>query len=69
MKMYPLRRYVPGTYKRECDICGFDGLRSDMIKDQDDFIVCPPCFTDVDNRRRTRHKKHIVVNERPFKRD
>jgi len=44
MRQYPENRYVPNTYKRECDECGFDYLRSEMIKDHLGKIVCPQCY-------------------------
>ncbi len=43
--MYPLNRYVPGTYKRECDRCGFDFLRSQLVVERGTgFIVCKDCL-------------------------
>jgi len=40
MGMYPLRRYVPGTFKRRCDVCGWDYLRTQLKKTWDGLIVC-----------------------------
>ena len=33
-------RFKSGDYWRECDICGFDWLRSEMQKNSDGLIVC-----------------------------
>lgn len=48
MRQYPLNRYVPGTYKRECDICGFDFLRSELHERWDGLIVCSEDFEEKD---------------------
>jgi hypothetical protein len=37
---YPTNRYVQGDYKRSCDVCGFDYLRSELKKRWDGAIVC-----------------------------
>ena len=43
--MYPLNRYVPGTYKRECDRCGSDFLRIELYREQGtNFLVCKDCL-------------------------
>lgn len=39
IRQYPKNRYVSGTYKRECDISGFDHLRSELSKTWDNFVV------------------------------
>ena len=65
MGNYPLNRYVPGTYKRECDICGFDKLRNEMRKNWKGLIVCPPCWDPK--------PEELIIkphrSEKPFKRD
>ena len=44
-RQYPLNRYVLGDYKRSCDRCGWDYLRSELIKEWNGFIVCKErCF-------------------------
>lgn len=43
--MYPLNRYVPGTYKRECDRCGFDFLRTELFREpKTHLLVCKDCL-------------------------
>jgi hypothetical protein len=64
-RIYPRNRYVPGTYKRECAICGFDFLRSEMRKQWNGLVVHSKCFdTKPKHLRKRRH-----IRERPFKRD
>lgn len=42
---YPTNRYVPNTYKRECDRCGFDFLRSELyVEEKTLFLVCKDCL-------------------------
>lgn len=63
---YPLNRYVPGTYKRECDRCGFDYLRSELTKEErTGLIVCDKCHDPLARDDRPRQWPRI----RPFKRD
>ncbi len=57
MRIYPTNRFVNGTYKRECDICGFDYLRSEMKKQWDNAIVCNYCYTDKDTQLEKRYKR------------
>ena len=35
-------RYIPGDYWKECPICGFDYLRSEMLERWDGLVVCKP---------------------------
>lgn len=66
MARYPLNRYVPGTYKRECDRCGFDYLRNQMRKEPvTNLIVCQKCY----DPEHPRHKREPIKPERPFRRD
>lgn len=65
MQRYPLNRFVPGTYKRECDDCGFDFLRSQLKKRWDGFIVCVKCWEPKPEHLR----KRKLRPEKPFKRD
>jgi hypothetical protein len=65
MRRYPLNRYVLGTYKRECDVCGFDGLRKDMLERYDGRIVCKK---DWEPEPRD-WKKRTHKTERPLRRD
>ena len=66
MSNYPSNRYVPGTYKRECDRCGFDFLRSQLHKEEKTgFIVCSAC---LDIKHEHDYPRKPIV-ERPFKRD
>jgi hypothetical protein len=65
-RIYPENRYVPGTYKRECDRCGFDYLRSQMVEEEDTkLIVCKQCV-DIKHPRSYPKRKY---GERPFKKD
>jgi len=53
--IYPTNRYVPGTYKTQCTRCGFDTLRSKMLKEPDtNLIVCPDCFDPANPRLKPR---------------
>lgn len=58
--VYPKNRYVSGTYKRECDICGFDFLRSEMTKDYKGRIVCK---YDLDSK----HEREAPLPSHPIK--
>ena len=57
---YPTNRYVSGTYKKECDVCGRDFLRSELKKRWDGMIVCsrdhdpkPRFLRDTETRKTT----------------
>lgn len=67
-RFYPLRRWVAGTYKRECDICGEDELRYRMFTNEEKAIVCADCFDEVDNRHSI-HRQPVGKLEKPFRRD
>jgi hypothetical protein len=54
---YPLRRVVLGDHKFECMQCGFDGLRSEMVKQWDGLIVHPRCFDPRDRTQRPRRHR------------
>lgn len=58
---YPHSRYVSGTYKRECDNCGFDYLRAELVKQHDKFIVCAKCFDPRPRHEMRRHIKRTTV--------
>jgi hypothetical protein len=60
---YPLNRYVPGTYKRECDVCGWDYLRSELKERYDGAIVCSKDF----ELQHPREKSFRIPKERPFR--
>lgn len=64
MRVWPKNRYVPGDYKRECDVCGFDFLRSELMKRWDGAIVCKYDWEEKDPQLTKR-----VHKEGPFKRD
>lgn len=66
MRQYPTNRIVWGTYKRECDRCGFDFLRTEMVKDRYGFVVCPKCY---DSELAWGESTHTVPVDKPFKRD
>ena len=57
MRIYPTNRFEPGTYKRECDICGWDYLRSEMRKQWDGLIVCQPCYTEKDTQLEKKYRR------------
>ena len=65
MKIYPLNRYVPHTYKRECDICGFDYLRNEMRKNWKGQVVCEQDYEPKPEREQLKPKKPFP----PFRRD
>ncbi len=57
--------FVSGTYWRECDRCGFDYLRKELVKEWTGLIVCREC-----NDPLPREMKRIPnFKEKPFKRD
>ena len=58
-------RYKPGDYWRECDVCGFDYLRSKLVKRWDNAIVCKK---DNDPRPRSMKPKS-KPKESSFRRD
>jgi len=67
MPVYPKNRYVPGTYKRECDRCSFDFLRSELVIERRTLlIVCPQCHDPRVERDKPQRKKRI---EEYFERD
>mgnify|MGYP001586535946 CR=1 FL=1 len=62
---YPTNKFVPNTYKRECDVCGFDFLRSELIKDWQGRIVCRADF----EVRHPRDYPRRARKEKPFRRE
>ena len=60
-KTYPKKRYVSGTYKRICDNCGFDFLRSELVKQYNNFIVCMRCKDPRSRLERPRHRRKTKV--------
>lgn len=40
MRIYPRNRYIGGTFKRECDVCGWDYLRIELELRWDGLLVC-----------------------------
>ena len=64
MRVQPRNRYVPGDYLRECDVCDFTFLRSELMKRWDGAIVCPDDWEEKDSQLEKRTHK-----ERPLKRD
>ena len=65
MRIYPTNRFVRGTYKRECQRCGFDFLRFELRKEWTGLIVCPDDWQEEPERNKRRTPKNI----KPFKRD
>jgi len=63
VRQYPLNRWVSGTYKRSCDRCGWDYLRSELRREWNGAIVC---FKDFDPRPRSSKPKK-PHRERPVK--
>jgi len=57
--------YTPGTYKRECDKCGWDYLRVQMKREWNGLIVCADCF---DPRHPSTYPRPQIT-ERPIKVD
>ena len=39
-RTYPRRRIVRGTYKRQCDRCGWDYLRTELFREWNGKITC-----------------------------
>lgn len=64
MRKYHIK-YVAGTHKRECDVCGFDYRRAEMLKRWDGAIVCKEDYEE----KHDRDYPHRVINERAFKGD
>lgn len=58
-------RYSPGDHWRECDECGFDFLRSELVKRRDGAIVCAKCW----EPRHPQDLRRDYPRERPFRRD
>ncbi len=66
MGSYPTNRFVPNTYKRECDRCGFDFLRTELRKEErSGFVVCNECY-DPQHPQDTAVRN---IHELPFKKD
>lgn len=57
MRVYPINRFVPGAYKRECDICGWDYLNTQMRKQWDGAIVCKFCYNDKDEQLEKKYNR------------
>jgi|TARA_Y100000310_G_C20230991_1_gene600227 hypothetical protein len=56
-------QYVPGTYWRECDVCGWDYLRKDLMRRYDNAIVCKDDWEEEhpnDKVKFIRREKEIV---------
>lgn len=66
MRIYPTNRYVPGTYKRKCDVCGWDYLRSELRKRWDGAIVCKYDYEEEDQYHKHPESK---PREKYFKKD
>ena len=64
MAKYPENRYVPGTYKVECDICGFDFLRTELRRNSRGLLVCQADFEE----KHPREDSSTYVNPTPDKR-
>lgn len=65
MRQWPLNRFVSGTYKRECDRCGFDYLRSELMKEPDTgYIVCSKCYDPHDPQldKKSHHERSIKID-------
>lgn len=58
-------RYKNRDHWRECDVCGFDYLRSELRKRWDGAIVCKKDFETKPRHMQTKHKPR----ERSFRRD
>lgn len=66
MGSYPTNRFVPHTYKMECQRCGFDFLRIELRKEErTGSIVCSECY-DPPHPQDTAVRN---ITERPFRRD
>lgn len=64
IKNYPTFRYVPGTYKRQCDVCGRDFLKSELKKRWDNLYVCDQDYDPKPRflmKKRTKKSKTIKV--------
>lgn len=65
MCAYISNTYTPGTYIRQCDVCGSDFLRSELVRRWDGAIVC--------SRHNYPKPPHLqnksTIKERPFKKD
>jgi hypothetical protein len=64
-RMYPLNRFKPYDYKRECDICGWDYLRSELHKTWDGKLVCKEDF----EPKHPREYPQPNFKQRPFRRE
>jgi formylmethanofuran dehydrogenase subunit E len=62
VRVWPRNRFVAGTHKRECDRCGFDFLRSEMLREWNGKIVCSDCFEEKDPQLEVKvHKERNVI--------
>ena len=59
---WPDRRYVPSTFKRECDRCGFDYLRNELRKEWTGAIVCQKCEDPKERIVRARRERRIKID-------
>jgi len=66
MRQQPTNRYIPGDYLRNCDICDFTYLRSELKKNSDGLIVCRK---DYEPKHPRLFNTSVNKKERPFKGD
>ncbi len=61
MRVWPRNRYVPGEYKRECDSCGADFLRSELMRRWDGALVCKDDWEEKDPQLTKKvHKERLL---------
>ena len=66
MRVFPPKIPILGTYRRVCARCGFEYLRSELVKETwSNLIVCPDCLYPEPEHL----KKRKIIKEKPFKRD
>jgi len=64
LRVWPKNRFVAGTYKRECDVCGFDYLRSDLRKRYDGALVCSADFEEEDTQlKKTYRQRNSFIKD------
>jgi len=65
MRVYPTNRYIPGDYKRSCDRCGFDHLRSELIKERrTGLVVCEGCADPIHPQDQLKNRVTIPLRKR-----
>lgn len=64
MRIMPTNRFVPKDYLRECDVCGWDYLRSQLLRRWDGALVCKDDYEEKDRQlEKTYNRPKTFIKE------